>query len=76
LGKVRVYEAAKKLGIPAKQLVEELRAKGVDVKSHSSSVDESVVAQLTTGGATAGPAPPAEATDAAAGPQAVSSARA
>ncbi len=46
MSKVRVYEIAKQLDVPAKQIVERLQAMGVDVKSHSSSVDESVAAQL------------------------------
>jgi translation initiation factor IF-2 len=46
LSKVRVYEIAKELGLPAKEVVERLKAMGHDVKSHSSTVDESVIATL------------------------------
>ena len=51
MAKVRVYEVAKELGVPAKEIIERLKAVGVDVKSHSSSIDESVAAQLKGEGA-------------------------
>ena len=41
-----MHEVAKELGVPSKELVERLKGMGVDVKSHSSSIDDSVVAQL------------------------------
>jgi translation initiation factor IF-2 len=59
VSKVRVYEVAKQLGVPAKELVERLRSMGVDVKSHSSSVDESVAAKLSPPAAVARQAAPA-----------------
>ena len=65
MGKVRVYEAAKELGISNKEILERLKALGVEVKSHSSSVDESVIAQLKGGGS----APAAEAAPAKAEPK-------
>ena len=37
---VRVYELARDLGIPSKDFVEELRAQGIEVKSHMSGLDE------------------------------------
>jgi translation initiation factor IF-2 len=37
---VRVYELARTLGIPSKELIHELRKQGVDLKSHMSSIDE------------------------------------
>ncbi|MFQ5839630.1 MAG: translation initiation factor IF-2 [Candidatus Methylomirabilales bacterium] len=40
VGKVRVYELAKQLGLPSKEAVTRLKRAGIDVKSHSSSVDE------------------------------------
>ena len=49
LAKVRVHEAAKKLGISSKELLEKLKAAGVEVKTASSSVDEAVIAQLNGG---------------------------
>ncbi len=55
MAKVRVHEAAKKLGISSKELIERLKALGVDVKTASSSVDESELAKLN-GGAVATPA--------------------
>lgn len=51
MAKVRVYEVAKELGVPAKELVERLKSMGVEVKSHSSSIDESVAATLKGGAA-------------------------
>ncbi|MBI3325423.1 MAG: translation initiation factor IF-2 [Nitrospinae bacterium] len=36
---VRVYALARELGIPSKELLEELKKQGIDVKSHMSSVD-------------------------------------
>ncbi len=42
--KVRVYNLAKQLGITNKELLEELRSHGVEVKSHSSSLDDETVA--------------------------------
>ncbi|NPV88830.1 translation initiation factor IF-2 [Coprothermobacteraceae bacterium] len=38
--KIRVYQLAKELGVPSKQLVEELRKLGVDVTSHQSTIDD------------------------------------
>ncbi len=60
MSKVRVYEAAKELGVSNKEMIEKLRGIGVEVKSHSSSVDESVIAQLKAPAA----APPAASTPA------------
>lgn len=40
MGKRRVYEIAKDLGIDSKDLVAKLQAIGVEVKSHSSTIDE------------------------------------
>ena len=57
MSKVRVYEIAKQLNVPAKELVERLRALGEDVKSHSSSVDSSVIAKLQQAEAPAQPEP-------------------
>jgi translation initiation factor IF-2 len=37
---VRVYELARDLGISSKNLIEELRNQGIDVKSHMSTMDE------------------------------------
>jgi translation initiation factor IF-2 len=58
VAKVRVHEAAKKLGISSKELLEKLKAAGVEVKTASSSVDEAVIAQLNGGAAPAAPAAP------------------
>jgi translation initiation factor IF-2 len=40
MGKRRIYEAAKDLGIDSKELVKKLQEIGIEVKSHSSTVDE------------------------------------
>src|SRR4029453_4941454 len=37
---VRVYELARDLGISSKNLIEELRNQGIEVKSHMSTMDE------------------------------------
>src|SRR5712691_3641900 len=37
---VRVYELARDLGVPSKDLIEELRNQGIEVKSHMSTMDE------------------------------------
>ena len=43
---MRVYELSKELGISNKAVLERLRALGVEVKSHSSSIDEASAAQV------------------------------
>ena len=40
MGKLRVHELAKKLGLENKELIEKLNKAGHDIKSHSSTVDE------------------------------------
>jgi translation initiation factor IF-2 len=37
---VRVYELARTLGVPSKDLIYELKKQGIDLKSHMSSIDE------------------------------------
>ncbi|MGH8055890.1 MAG: translation initiation factor IF-2, partial [Candidatus Entotheonellia bacterium] len=37
---VRVYELARTLGVPSKELMHELKKQGIELKSHMSSVDE------------------------------------
>jgi len=37
---VRVYELARDLGISSRNLIEELRNQGIEVKSHMSTMDE------------------------------------
>lgn len=53
MGKVRVYELAKELGINSKKLIAVLQEMGVDVKNHMSTMEEEVAQkvteQLTTG---------------------------
>ena len=40
MGKLRVHELAKKLNISNQEVIAKLNAKGVIVRTHSSSVDE------------------------------------
>jgi len=40
MGKLRVHELAKKLGLENRELIEKLATAGIVVKTHSSSVDE------------------------------------
>ncbi|HYZ91270.1 MAG TPA: translation initiation factor IF-2 N-terminal domain-containing protein [Actinomycetota bacterium] len=47
MSKVRVFELAKELNVPAADLMTRLRRMGVSVKSHSSTVDRLVAAELT-----------------------------
>jgi translation initiation factor IF-2 len=47
MSKIRVYELAQKMGIDNKELMARLHAIGVDVKSHSSVVDEADAKKLT-----------------------------
>ncbi len=70
MSKKRVHEIAKERGVESKALLAELKAAGVDVKTVSSSVDESLALRaLSTDGAAGAngpqrrrPAPPALAT--------------
>lgn len=54
MGKVRVYELAKELGINSKRLIDVLHGLNVDVKNHMSTMDEDVAKKvmemLTKGG--------------------------
>ena len=47
MSKIRVYELAHKLGIDNKELIARLHAIGVEVKSHTSVVEEAVANKLT-----------------------------
>jgi translation initiation factor IF-2 len=40
LGKIRIYDLARELGLPAKAALEELRALGIRAKSHSNTIDQ------------------------------------
>ncbi len=77
MSKKRVHEIAKEQGLKSKDLLERLHAAGVDVKTSSSSIDESVALSALGSGAAAspnGPAPssaPATAQSAATAPSAV-----
>src|SRR5512142_1475719 len=52
--KIRVYELAQKMGIENKELMARLKAVGVDVKSHTATVEEADAKKLET------PVPPAK----------------
>src|SRR5258706_4321437 len=45
-GKVRLYEVAKDLGLPNKDLVAKVRALGIEVKNHMSNLDVEDVARV------------------------------
>ena len=47
----RVHEIAKERGLPAKEVLEKLRAAGINVKAVSSSVDEAAAAKALGNGA-------------------------
>jgi translation initiation factor IF-2 len=47
MSKIRVYELAHKLGIDNKELIARLHSIGVEVKSHTSVVEESIAKKLT-----------------------------
>lgn len=40
MSNIRVYELARDIGVTSKQLVEELRGQGIDIKSHMSTLDD------------------------------------
>ena len=40
LGKIKIHEIAKELGLTSKQIIEKANSLGIDVSSHMSSVDE------------------------------------
>ena len=79
MAKKRVHEIAKEQGLPSKELMERLRAAGVNVKTAASSVDESLALRTlgiapaagNSGGATAVASPPADAPVAASAAKAV-----
>ena len=58
MGKLRVHELAKKLGLENKELLEKLKNTGIDAKTHSSTVDEAEVMKALNAGQTAPPPPP------------------
>ncbi|HKY33423.1 MAG TPA: translation initiation factor IF-2 N-terminal domain-containing protein, partial [Candidatus Polarisedimenticolia bacterium] len=58
MAKIRIHELAKRVGLPTKEVVERLRAQGVEVRSNLSSVDEESDTRLKAAPAAAAPAPP------------------
>jgi len=49
LGKIKVYELAKKMGIKNSEMIEKLNKMGVEVKSHLSTVEDSIANKFTGG---------------------------
>lgn len=47
MGKLRVYELAKKLNVSSKDIIEELAKLGIEVKSHSSSIEDKDAEKIT-----------------------------
>jgi len=47
MAKIRIHELAKRVGLPTKEVVDRLKAQGVEVRSNLSSVDEEVQKLLT-----------------------------
>ena len=41
MGKIKIHEIAKKIGVNSKEVLEKAQELGLDVKTHMSSVDES-----------------------------------
>ncbi|HET6373781.1 MAG TPA: translation initiation factor IF-2 [Candidatus Polarisedimenticolia bacterium] len=62
MAKIRIHELAKRVGLSSKDVVDRLRASGVEVRSNLSSVDEEVEALLRPGSAGGAPAPASKAT--------------
>ncbi|MCX6375286.1 MAG: translation initiation factor IF-2 [Armatimonadetes bacterium] len=60
MANVRVYELAKELNMSNHDVIAVLTELGIEVKSHSSSIDEAAVAKLKERVGTGGEAPPAE----------------
>lgn len=48
MGMIRVYDLAKLLGMSSKELIDRLEQSGLQLKSHSSNVDEDQVRSLLT----------------------------
>ncbi|MEG0873012.1 MAG: translation initiation factor IF-2 [Clostridia bacterium] len=46
MGKIKVYELAKELGLPNNEVIEKLASIGVEVKSHLSSIDDGVAGKI------------------------------
>ena len=64
----KVYELAKELNIPSKELVEKIQGLGIDVKSHMSSLSDSDVELIKSGGPKGAKAAPAKEPAAASAP--------
>lgn len=46
MGKIKIHEIAKKLGLTSKEIIEKATKLGIDVKNHLSSVEEEVVSKI------------------------------
>ena len=49
LGKIKIHEIAKKIGVNSKEVLEKALELGLDVKSHMSSVDETDAKKIKDG---------------------------
>src|SRR5688572_26839599 len=59
MAKIRIHELAKRVGLSTKEVVERLRAAGVEVRSNLSSVDESTEKLLKPAASAPAPQTPA-----------------
>ena len=48
MSKIRIYELAKKLGVPNKTILNELSKLGIEGKTHSSSIEPEVARKIET----------------------------
>ena len=46
LGKIKIHELAKKLGLTSKEIIEKATKLGIDVKNHMSSIEEDAVSKI------------------------------
>ncbi len=46
MGKIKIHEIAKKLGLTSKEIIEKATKLGIDVKNHLSSVEENVATKI------------------------------
>ncbi len=58
LGRIRIYDLARELGLPAKAALEELRTLGISAKSHSNTIDQTDADRLRRKVASGAPAKP------------------
>ena len=49
MGKIKIHEIAKELGLTSKQIIEKAQSLGIEVSSHMSSVDDSQASKIRNG---------------------------